>query len=313
MIETEYGKFDGDKWEKICQICFKRKYEEECYIEVIASPGDFGIEGFTRTGKVFQCYCPDYNYTRNELYDNHRDKITEDLKKLKTFEKDLKRRLGDTKIKRWYFVTPEFSKNEIVAHCTKKTAEVKSWNLKIIDNNDFEVLPYDIDFLHPQLTLALDATGQKLSISPSAKINQSNISKYRDSQSYLVDNALEKHQKRLEQRKSDISKVDNLTDKTIKHFLRGQVIIERWKNVLPEQYEKFKEIIEREEEEVEENCFMPSSDFQGDYQNIKSSTKNILSQSFNSLDALLITDLTNYVIADWVLRCPLNFVEVKSE
>ncbi len=62
MIDTEYGKFDGDKWEKICQICFKRKYEEDCYIEIIASPGDFGIEGFTRTGKAFQCYCPDFNY-----------------------------------------------------------------------------------------------------------------------------------------------------------------------------------------------------------------------------------------------------------
>lgn len=309
MIDTEYGKFDGDKWEKICQICFKRKYEEECYFEIVADPGDFGIEGFTRTGKAFQCYCPDFNYTRKELYEHQRDKITKDLNKLKTFKKELKRRLGDTKIKRWYFVTPEFSKNEIVAHCTKKTAEVKSWNLGIVDNTDFEVLTYDIDFLHPQLTLALGATGQKISISPASKVDQSKISKYRNSQSYLVDNALDKHEKRLKQKRSDIGKVDNLTDKTIKHFLRGQAIIERWKNVLPEQYEKFKEIIEREEEEVEENCLMPSSDFQRDYQNIKSSTKNVLSKAFSSLDELLITDLTNYVVADWVLRCPLNFVE----
>ena len=54
MITTKYGEFDGNKWEAVCQVCFKHKYEEDSYQEIKASPGDHGIEGFTRKGDAFQ-------------------------------------------------------------------------------------------------------------------------------------------------------------------------------------------------------------------------------------------------------------------
>lgn len=53
MIKTEFGTFDGNKWESISQLCFKNNFREESYQEIKATPGDYGIEGFTRTGKVF--------------------------------------------------------------------------------------------------------------------------------------------------------------------------------------------------------------------------------------------------------------------
>ena len=96
MIKTEYGTFDGNKWESVSQLCFKNNFREEAYQEIKATPGDFGIEGFTRTGKAFQCYCPNEHYSSKELYDNHRNKITKDLKKLRTYEKQLKK--GDNLI-----------------------------------------------------------------------------------------------------------------------------------------------------------------------------------------------------------------------
>ena len=82
MLKTEYGSFNGDSWEKICQMSFKLKYESEVYFEVLASPGDYGIEGFTRSGKAFQCYCPDENYSSEILYNKQRDKITKGGEKL---------------------------------------------------------------------------------------------------------------------------------------------------------------------------------------------------------------------------------------
>lgn len=60
------------------------KYEVEGYQEMSAhTDGDLGIEGFTRTGVVFQCYCPDEEYDSTKLYEHQRDKITKDLGKLK--------------------------------------------------------------------------------------------------------------------------------------------------------------------------------------------------------------------------------------
>lgn len=53
MYTTKFGPFDGDSWEELIQICLRLKYESEQYQSIHASQGDFAIEGFTRTGKVF--------------------------------------------------------------------------------------------------------------------------------------------------------------------------------------------------------------------------------------------------------------------
>ena len=83
LFQTEYGPFDGDSWEAFCQKCLKIRHIKEGYIPMPAHfNGDLGIEGFTREGIVYQCYCPDENYGPKDLYEHQRDKIRDDLKKL---------------------------------------------------------------------------------------------------------------------------------------------------------------------------------------------------------------------------------------
>lgn len=314
MIETDYGKFDNKKWEDICQICFKRKYDDECYFEILATPGDYGIEGFTRTGKAFQCYCPDKEYSAKELYEKQRDKITKDLKKLKKYETQIKKKIGKTKITRWYFVTPSYTKNEIVDHCTKMMLEVKKWNLSIINNNDFEVVLYDVQSLLPFFHIALSGSTQKFRIGAQKDaIDLQKIFSYKDTDGFLVVNAKRKHTKRIVQHGISENQVDSLTDKTIRHFLIGKDILEKWEKVLPLEYEKFRELIEKETEEIEDRSLFPSSDFNRDYREVKNEIANLINENFASLESVMRKDLTNYVIADWLLRCPLNFVEERNK
>lgn len=162
MFKTKYGAFDGTSWEELCQIIFKRRYEDELYQKIPASPGDFGLEGFTnRTGKGFQCYCPSTHYDKHELYEKQRDKITTDLNKLKTYEEELKARLGETKLSVWIFVTPEFDKNELIKHARKKEEEVKSWGLSII-GSDFKIVLYDADNYARDIREHQQAVGEAL-------------------------------------------------------------------------------------------------------------------------------------------------------
>lgn len=145
MFNTPYGPFDGDSWERLCQQVFKKKFAADGYQHIPATPGDFGLEGFTTTtGCGFQCYCPDALYPGKELHEKQRDKITADLKKLQTYEKELKKLLGTTKLRRWYLVTPTIARNELVKHARCKEAEVRAWNLSIVAR-DFEVLVQDGD------------------------------------------------------------------------------------------------------------------------------------------------------------------------
>lgn len=68
MIQTDFGTFDGTSWERLCQLAFKLKYGPS-YQRMPASPGDYGIEGWTTDGLAFQCYCPERHYTQDELYE----------------------------------------------------------------------------------------------------------------------------------------------------------------------------------------------------------------------------------------------------
>jgi len=310
MINTEYGKFDGDRWEELCQICFKMNYEEEAYQEIKASPGDFGIEGFTRKGKAFQCYCPDEQYSAKELYEKHRDKITEDLKKLKRFEKQLKKYLGKTKINKWYFVTPLYGKNEIVKHCTKKKEEVKNWNLSIIDNDNFEVIFSDINFLHPALKTITGNIVTKINLKAEKEINNTDKIKWKSEENELIGRAKRKHKKRLPSsidKESLEQKLDSLTEVSVSDYLEGGLILNKWENKYPEDYEKFIEIVSLVEKEVEEQCLIPREDNNKLYASFQDLLERRIKETFYNLDIQMIIKLTKRVMADWIFRCPINF------
>lgn len=151
MVTTPFGPFDGPSWERLCQQVFKKKFAGDGYQHIVASPGDFGLEGFTtKTGCGFQCYCPDKEYPGKELHTKQRDKITRDLKKLQTYEAELKALLGATKLRRWCFVTPSIARNDLLAHARAKEAEVRGWGLSILAA-DFEVLLHDGDHYAEQI------------------------------------------------------------------------------------------------------------------------------------------------------------------
>ena len=308
MIKTEYGSFDGDKWESICQLCFKNRYESESYFEIKANPGDFGIEGFTRTGKAFQCYCPDEHYTQEELYEKQRDKITKDLKKLQTFEKQLAKKLGDTLINKWYFVSPNYSKNEIIDHCTRKRDEIRAQNLSIVDNANFEVIPWDIDNLKPEIHTFIKISEHKVDIIPKDNISPDEKLKWKGKEISLVENAQRKHKLRFDTYASSIEKkVDDLTEKSISHFLEGNSILKKWSIDYPDDYEKFIKIISQVEEQVIEECMFPNKDNNELYRSFANLLKEKIKTSFPFIEDTMVQNLCNQVMADWILRCPINF------
>ena len=74
------GNMNGDAWEDLCVRCYRMKYQEQHYVAIPAvHKGDAGIEGYTKSGIVHQCYCPERSYSDNELYDHQRDKLSADI------------------------------------------------------------------------------------------------------------------------------------------------------------------------------------------------------------------------------------------
>lgn len=117
---------DGDSWEKLINSCYRIKFQDEHFTEIPAvHGGDAGIEGFTRKGRVYQCYCPEREYTDDELHDHLRDKMTKDIGKLTSSKyADRLKGLGVPVITEWHFVIPEYKDSRIIAHAETKRKEV---------------------------------------------------------------------------------------------------------------------------------------------------------------------------------------------
>ena len=307
MYKTEHGNFNGTTWEEFCQICFKKKYETEGYQEMPAWQGDLGIEGFTRTGILFQCYCPDEEYAPDDLYIKQRDKITTDLKKLISNEKDLKSYLKAIKVKKWIFVTPGYKKKDIVKHCQDKADEYKKLKLSILDDA-FDVLIYDIDFFSSEIIHVLDYRNRKIEINPLTQKSETEIADWKNQEISLVKNAIKKHGQRLIQSSLNRDdKINTLTQLSIGHFLNGNITVKTMSDKFPEDYEKFIRIISLYENKVIEICITNTGDNNALYKQIEVELKSKLNQAFSYIDQITIDRLTEQVLADWILRCPINF------
>lgn len=307
MYKTAYGDFNGNSWEDFCQICFKSKYESVGYQEIPAWQGDFGIEGFTRTGLVFQCYCPDVEYNPDRLYEVQRDKITTDLAKLITYEKELSGYLKTIKISKWIFVTPEYKKKDLVKHCQDKAEEYRQKNSSILAP-DFDVLIHDIEFFVEQIQTILNFRGKKLDIDPKERTTEEDIADWKSKSISLVDTAVKKHGYRVPENASKFDeKVNTLTQKSISDFLNGEILVRKWAQGYQEQYEKFQKVVGLFEEKVKEKCAVNDGNFNNLYVEIECELRAKLKESFEYLDDIMIDRLTNRVMADWILRCPINF------
>ena len=307
MYKTEHGDFNGTTWEEFCQICFKRKYEEEGYQEMPAWQGDLGIEGFTRSGILFQCYCPDEEYSPDDLYVKQRDKITTDLKKLDSNETELKTYLKTIKVKQWIFVTPGYKKKDIVRHCQEKAEEYRKSKLSILAD-DFDVLIYDIDFFATEIPLVLDYRKQKIEINPLTQKSETEIADWKTKEISLVDNAIRKHGQRLTTSVSNReNKINTLTQHSIEHFLNGNIALKIMQEKFPKDFEKFIRVVSLFEKKVTDICITNTGDNNLLYKQIEDGLRNKLKDAFGYIDETTIDRLTEQVLADWILRCPINF------
>jgi len=118
------GYMTGNAWEELCVQCYRIRYQSDHYTAIPAvQGGDAGIEGFTRSGIVHQCYCPERDYSDNELYTHQRDKLTTDIDKLIKNAIRFKE-LGVPPVTEWHLNIPEYRDSRIIIHAQSKQQEV---------------------------------------------------------------------------------------------------------------------------------------------------------------------------------------------
>jgi hypothetical protein len=305
MIKTNYGIFDGDSWEEICQMCFKSKYHDEGYQYMPALPnGDFGIEGFTKSGKVFQCYCPDFEYDSKNLYENQRDKITRDLNKLKKNEKELLARLSNTKISKWYLVTPYYTDNNLIKHCRAKEKEVKAWKLSIIAD-DFEVGIFDANDYAIEINQMLSIKGEKLIFDEDVPEFEFIENGKKD---FYSGNIERKNKFRLNSDLHEKSeKLEKLNQITINYLMTGKETLRNISTRYPKMFYQLIRIINQYETEVEELSLTLEDTPNNLISKVKTDLSSRITKETSSLSETDLNNILNHIISKWLAICQMDF------
>lgn len=303
--------YDGSEWEEVIDDCYRLRYQANGYQKIHANfQGDAGIEGYTKSGIVYQCYCPEKQYTDNELWEKQRDKVSKDIKKLIT-NGDMLKELGVIKIKEWHFVTPEQRDKRLLKHCETKRKEVlekkAQFNLDYIDK-DFQILiKVGKDFVE-EINKLVYLGKSKFDI----RLGEIELIDYNECESEKIDN-IKRKIKMIFNPDDDSRKkarYDRLVNSMVKYYLKGIEIKDNIKTVNLDLYEKVISIDTTFKNDVEMKCLMapldaiPSTLFQEIASEFEEELKSIMGDILNSES---IAELKWNLMSAWMADCPMDF------
>jgi len=312
MYRTSYGTYNGDSWEEHCQTFLKIKYEADGYQEMTAhTQGDLGIEGFTRKGDVFQCYCPDGEYESTKLYSHQRDKITNDLNKLKKYKSQLLKFFQGVKIKRWIFLTPAITNKALIAHCHEKAVEYrKDSSMQDLLDDEFDVLVHDEHYYGKEILQAKQLLKEKISIEVPVP-NEQEIINWKQCQTASIIVLDRKIGKVFENRdeSSKVQKTNRYIDLQVRNYIKGQEILNHMQQTYSSAFEKQvrikNSIATHLEGEVLLTDLSPKALLEDALEKYKTALKG---ENFHDIfEFSVYNDLCHEAIASWLIECPLDF------
>ena len=295
--------WSGDEWQEHIVRLLRARYTEPGMFQEIPSrdKGDLGLEGFSRDGICYQCYAAEPPYDVKGLYEKQRGKITSDIGKFIKNQQSLARVFGELKIKRWLLVVPRFLSRELLEHRTKKCAEVLKANLPYVDGQfDIGVIT-DSEFEAERCKLAyVRAYLHDLSSPPPGTEEVQGFSAEHLS---LIAN--------IEQKASKLPKLDSphkiseFASRMVKNYLRGETATSALRELDPEQFESLLRCKQAKEDGLEIQSMVQAGDaatVTKTFEEFKLDVQKNVSISPQSADVVAWG-----AVADWLLRCPLDF------
>ncbi len=299
-MRTSVGQMDGDGWEDYCQKLLRLRYKD--YQQVPAQfGGDYGIEGFTRSGLTFQCYCPDEDLNGKDLYEHQRDKITKDIRKLVRNARAISA-LGAATIREWHFLTPRYNHHDLLSHCRSKESEVQSQRLETIHSEFTIYLKIEDDYI-PERQIYLGMNGLRVQPASEEPLLEE-LEKLLRSDNRIVLNIKTK----LEKLALGSDQRANLTKQLISGYFVGKNEMEILNEKFPSTYQSVVQLKSSTQSQLGIQMLSCSDNHGAILNRVLQDYEGKLRTDFsNSLSGALIQRLSLEAISDWLGRCPLDF------
>jgi hypothetical protein len=265
----------GDEWDAHVQLLLKHHYGPDQYQHVPSrGGGDHGIEGFARDGTAYQCYSAEGILTTKQLYEKQRNKITADLRKFARNRAALTALFGTTSIRTWLLVVPEFRSAALRAHANSKAAEICALGLPYVDPSFQVGIVTDDHF-----SSLLDALVAKVDRMPTI---------------------------------ADPTQRDRFIAVMVEGYERGQFATGFLRMNFPDLYERLVQCKSARERLVELDCVATATVPTEVLRRALSDLERDFREALPNLDPSAIADLVREAVADWLMRCPLDFPTIQS-
>ena len=309
------GYMTGNAWEELCVKCYRLRYQKEHYTPIPAvQGGDAGIEGFTHSGIVHQCYCPEREYSEDELYEHQRNKLTTDIQKLISNGKRLKE-LGVPIISEWHFNIPEYKDSRILKHAQSKQQEVLTAKEKdpaslAHISDDFKILIKVAEDFTPEISriIRTNLTDMKLNFA----IQHQESPDWSKCDSQKVANIRRKvgAVMHVDENDPDLNFVINVY---VDYYIAGLEIINNLQLHFPEFYEDLYKLEQSYKREVAVKTRMNTNRQlnQSVFDSILGEFQEKLEKDFSKmLTQASIVELKQDLVASWLADCSMEFRSV---
>jgi len=303
----------GNAWEELCVKCYRIRYQQDHYMNIPAIHlGDAGIEGFTRSGIVHQCYCPEREYSDEELYIHQRNKLTNDIGKLMKNAKKLNE-LGVPSIVEWHFNIPEYRDSRIIAHAHSKQQEVLKakkntpLNFNHISKSFKIIIKIADDFtLEISRIIRTSLIDMKLNLA----IKHIDTPDWQNCDSKKVENIRRKIKAVMLTNDDSNDNLNTITNIYISYYIGGIEIMNNLRIKFPEIYENIFQLEQSYKQEVSIKTRMNTNQTLNKdlFNEILNEFQAKLEHDFSKMFTLAsIGELKQDLIASWLADCSMEF------
>ncbi|QCF26495.1 hypothetical protein [Hydrocarboniclastica marina] len=295
-------KNDPKSWEAYFKDILRRFYGPSNMKDIPDSyGGDFGIECYSFSGHVFQCYLPEQISDKEKLTKLQKDKIRKDIQKFTVKNvKKFAQLFEGMQISRWILATPEYYDSDMAMYCSEKSGKVRKLGLSYV-SPDFQILlqtesdyrtevralqrdSYQLllNFSHVEEDMAADWISQNLSFLKKIDLKLPKI--------------------------VDPDKIDQMKSFLVQKYLGYQNLLDHLRVEWPDIHVTINALINNRRSYLEARFLTDCSKQPGAV--IQAEIQQLKDDISSEIPTLKKTDLEliKYgVIADWLIRCPLDF------
>jgi len=290
-----------EDWEPFCEKMLRQHYGAKNFWKVPGEDGgDLGLEFYTVTGTIFQCYYPDQGIEMKEYKKRIQKKIRDDLKKLKTNEVEIAALLDDIIIDQWVLLTPENKSKDLIPYCHKKKKEVIDKNIPYIKADDFVVKIETPDSYPDAMLYAQGVYGKAVDIAL-AEVTESTKDIWKTGNAEFSKNI---------SRKSTALMGDGshlFQDKVVARYIQLEKFLDQLREEHPDIHELIEDSARAQLQSMEEDSVLEAK-LDGDFiKNVINNNKTAFEKYSKSMSDKNVQSLSFGYLSKWLAECYMDF------